>query len=171
MGPLVFLNPSFLVDDWKGSAGQARCLEFDCSFSSAWQKTNQKKTPVSRVSCASPNRAMQQELCSQARRNAKRGAQQSSDCEHLSKLCNAAWRHKAPLHRPVYAAGAFGNSLRSDPPEAGKQSAPFFRPPRRCSARDKGDNPNRLEPFNSPSLGCLRPIVPLRTRTKCHFQH
>jgi hypothetical protein len=36
-------------------------------------------------------------------------------------------------HRPVYAAGARGNSLRSNSPRT------FFRPPRRCSARDRGD--------------------------------
>ena len=38
---LCFLrNPFFLADGWKGSADQAGCMEFDCSFSSAWQKTN-----------------------------------------------------------------------------------------------------------------------------------
>ena len=42
-------NPLVLVDGWKGSADQAEGMEFDCSFSSAWQKTNQKKTPVSRL--------------------------------------------------------------------------------------------------------------------------
>jgi hypothetical protein len=40
-------NPFFLVDGWEDSADQAGCMEFDCSFSSTWQKTNQKKTPVS----------------------------------------------------------------------------------------------------------------------------
>jgi hypothetical protein len=32
----------------------------------------------------------------------KRSAQQSSDCEHASELGNAAWRHEAPLHCPVW---------------------------------------------------------------------
>jgi hypothetical protein len=37
----------------------------------------------------------------QARRRVKRGAQQSTDCEHPSKRENTAWRHETPLHRPV----------------------------------------------------------------------
>jgi hypothetical protein len=44
---------------------------------------------------------MPQASCCQARRQAKQGAQQSSDCEHPSKLGNAAWRHDAPFHRLV----------------------------------------------------------------------
>jgi hypothetical protein len=47
------------------------------------------------------NRSMQQASCCQARRQVKRGAQQSTDCEHPSKRENTAWRHEAPLHRPV----------------------------------------------------------------------
>jgi hypothetical protein len=31
----------------------------------------------------------------------KRGARQSSDCEHPNKLSNAAWRHEAQHHCPV----------------------------------------------------------------------
>jgi hypothetical protein len=64
------------------------------------------------------NRAMLQASCCQARRQAKRGAQQSPDCEHPSEIGthrntykemrtpatrdNAAWRHKAPHHCPVW---------------------------------------------------------------------
>jgi hypothetical protein len=40
---------------------------------------------------------MLQASCCQARRQVKRGAQQSSDCEHPSKLGNAAWRHEARI--------------------------------------------------------------------------
>ena len=31
------------MDGWEGSADQVRCLEFDCSFSSAWKKTEPKE--------------------------------------------------------------------------------------------------------------------------------
>ena len=47
------------------------------------------------------NRSMKQASCCQARRPLKRGAQQSTDCEHPSKRGNAAWRHETPLQRPV----------------------------------------------------------------------
>jgi hypothetical protein len=50
---------------------------------------------------------------------AKRGAQQSPDCEHPSEPGNAGWRHEAPLDHPV-SDGARGYSLSL------KQSARFF---------------------------------------------
>jgi acetylornithine/succinyldiaminopimelate/putrescine aminotransferase len=120
------------VDGQKGSAYQARCLDFDCSFSSTLQKTNQKKTPVPRLTLrvakpgdeAAPYAAM---LCCKA----------CSGTHNLAIAALLASHYALPGSIILAASSGFsGRSMRKL--ASLKQSARFFRPRHRCSARGKG---------------------------------
>ena len=125
-------NPYFWWMVGKGSTGQVGCLEFDCSFSSTWQKTNQKKTLVPRLTLrvskpgdeAAPYAAMR---CCKA----------CSSTHNLMIAALLASHYALPGSIILAASSGFsGRSMRKL--ASFKQSAHFFRPCRRCSARVKG---------------------------------
>jgi len=123
------LKPPSLVEA-RGGSTDSGCLYINCIFIFFHVKENRskRKRPCPAFSCASPNRPMPQASCCQARRRAKRGAQQSSDCEHPSELGNAAWRREAPRHRPIEAAGARGNAPACAKATAGLRQFARFNP-------------------------------------------
>jgi hypothetical protein len=122
------------------------------SFSCTCKKRKQKKTPVSRVSCASSNRPMTRRLVPPCGVVPRCGS--SHLLLHVSvspKLARVLIPPSAGLraslrpapcltarclrYRPIEAAGARGNSLAFAKAEADSDSPrALFRPPRRCSA-------------------------------------
>jgi hypothetical protein len=107
------------------------------------RKRKQKKTPVSRAHCASSNRPMIRRLVPPC------GVVTLARVLTIWRLLRASL-HLTPClaarclrHCPVEAAGARGNSPRfqrdSNSPRA------LIRPPRRCSARDKGKSENQRQ--------------------------
>ena len=119
---------------------------FQFSLSRAEHRGAERTRPADCLSAArfrgarSRNRSMQQASCCQVRRHAKRGAQQSPDCEHPSKLDNTAWRHEAPLHLPVGRRAGY----------CGTRASSFDY----CSATRKKSNFNIKAPDRHNLSGC-----------------
>ena len=127
---------------------------------------NQKKPPVSRVSCASPNRSLKRRLMPPCGVVPRCGISQRlfyvAVSPQLARVLTIGRLLRASLpwgalpdsmmlaSSSGFSVGARGNSLRSD------KSARLSRPPCRCSARDKGEKPDPQQIDQAPLRGATR---------------
>jgi len=127
-----------------------RCFS-DCSFSSAWKKTNQKKTPVSHLALRIAKPGDDAAPCAAMRR-----CQANSGAHNLAIAACLTTLGALPDSTMLAASsGLCGRRTRKLARRSTGSNSPraFFRPHRRCSARDKRDSKNSLELYNAYPLG------------------